>query len=173
MKYQETLKFSHPLIWLLMLPLILFFGYALVQQLILGQPVGSKPAPDHWLLIFALIPLLVTGLLALARLELIIDEAGIHYRFFPFHLRVKTLYWESIEKVALREYNALKEFGGWGIRINFSGNKAYNVMGDGGQGLEVVRKDGRKILFSVRNPQVIKQFLNALSSKGRGISLHN
>lgn len=173
MKYQESLKFSHPFLGLLMLPVILLFGYGIVQQLIFDQPFGNHPAPDHWLVISALIVTGIGWLLFAARLRFTLDEKGIYYRFFPFHWKTYTLLWSEIANAHVRKYSALSEFGGWGIRINFRGHRAYNVMNDHGQGLEIVKKNGKKILFSTHNPQAISRFLEELYGKGGLNSLQN
>lgn len=167
MKYRESLSFNHPILWVILLPLTAYMAYGTVQQLIFDQPFGSNPAPDFWLVVFMLIPLLLLMLLAFARLSYRIDDKGFHFRFFPFHLKEHQIPWAEVEELYVRKYKALKEFGGWGIRINFSGNKAYNVIGDKGMGLEILRKDKKKVLFSTRNPQQLRQFLDELSSKGK------
>lgn len=169
MKYRESLSFNHPMIWMIMLPIVGLFSYGAVRQLVFDKPFGNNPAPDHWLLVFTSIPLLILVLLASARLKFSINEEGIRYRFFPFHFRWHHMPWEEIESVYVRKYNAIPEYGGWGLRINLRGNKAYNVMGDRGMGMEVRRKNGKKILFSTRKPEQLRQFLDALSSKGKPV----
>lgn len=166
MKYQETLSFNHPVIWVLLVPLAVFMAYGTVQQLVLGQAFGSNPAPDFLLVIFMLIPLLLLLLFAGARLRYRIDDSGIQYRFFPFHRKAHKLGWNEIDEIYVRKYKAILEFGGWGLRTNFGNKQAYNVMGDKGMGLEVLLKDKKKILFSTRKPKQLRAFLDELSSKG-------
>lgn len=169
MQYRESLSFNHPMIWMIMLPITGLLGYGAVRQLVFDKPFGNNPAPDHWLLVFASLPLLILALLASACLKLKINEEGIRYRFFPFHFRWHHIRWEEIESVYVRRYKAIPEYGGWGMRINLQGNRAYNVMGDRGMGMEVRHRTGEKILFSTRRPQQLRQFLDELSSKGRPV----
>lgn len=173
MKYQENLRFSHPLLWLTMLPVLLLFGYGIFRQMVQGKPFGNHPAHDHWLIFFALLVVLVMLLIHTARLRFCIDEQGIHYRFFPFHFKTRHIGRDAVEKVHVKAYDALSEFGGWGIRINFRDTKTYNVMGDHGQAMEVIKTNGKRVLFSTYNPQALSRFLQELSAKGVAISLHN
>lgn len=167
MKYQESLSFSHPALWVVLLPLSAFMGYGAVRQIIYDQPFGTNPAPDLWLLVFAGIPVLLLALLLWARLRISIDEEAVSYRFPPFHFKWHHIPWQEIEAAYVRKYRPIYEFGGWGLRINLRGNRAYNVMGDKGTGLEILRKDGKKILFSTRKPRQLRSFLDELSSKGK------
>lgn len=167
MKYQESLSFSHPVLWVILLPLSAFRGYGAVRQIIYDQPFGTHPAPDHWLLVFTGIPVLLLALLLGARLRISIDEEAVSYRFPPFHFTWHQITWHEIEAAYVRKYRPIYEFGGWGLRINLRGNRAYNVMGDKGTGLEILRKDGKKILFSTRKPRQLRSFLDELSSKGK------
>jgi hypothetical protein len=166
MKHRENLSFSHPLVYLLILPVAALMAYGLVQQLILDRPFGDHPLSDTWLVLVALLTFLSLALVLLARLRYQLDERGLHYRFMPFHLKEHHIGWEEVKDIRLRKYDALAEFGGWGIRLNLSGNKAYNVMRDDGQGLEIEKKDGKKILFSSRKPQEARAFIERLVLKG-------
>lgn len=78
-----------------------------------------------------------------------IDEYGIHYKFFPFHLSFKTIEWNSISNAFVRAYDPIGEYGGWGLKggafWNSSKGKAINVSGDLGIQLEL--KDGKKLLI--------------------------
>jgi hypothetical protein len=167
MKYQESLSFSHPVLWVILLLLSAFLGYGAVHQIIYDQPFGNNPAPDHLLLVFVGIPALLLTLLLGARLRISIDEEAISYRFLPFHFKWHHIPWREIEAVYVRKYRPIYEFGGWGLRINLRGNRAYNVMVDKGMGMEILRKDGKKILFSTRKPRQLRSFLDELSSKGK------
>ena len=113
------------------------------------------------------ISLFVTILIFLFKLTTRIDENGIHYKFFPFHLRLKTISWSEIEKVYVRKYKAISEYGGWGLKGGFFWNKskgnAINVSGDIGIQLEL--KNGKKLLIGTNQEQQAKQVLFNYSTK--------
>ena len=90
------------------------------------------------------------------RLKLIINKAGIYYRYFPFHLKEYFIPWETVISAQGRKYNPIKEYGGWGIKGRKS-NRAYNISGSFGLQLEL--SDGRKLLFESRNPDEINKVL--------------
>jgi hypothetical protein len=89
-----------------------------------------------------------------------VDEEGIQYRFFPFHLRTKHLKWNEIASAVIREYRPLREYGGWGIRLTFGNGVAYNVKGN--IGLQLVLKNGKKILIGTSEQQRLHTLLEEL-----------
>ena len=72
-----------------------------------------------------------------------IDETGIHYRFFPFHKNTKTIIWSEIKSVRLRKYDAISEYGGWGIK-GFFGQKGIAVNVRGNIGIQLEFKHSRR-----------------------------
>lgn len=115
--------------------------------------------------LFSATVLAVTGFLLFlhaallaARLHLIVNEEGIKYRFFPFHLKPHKIYWFEVEEAQLNTFSALSEFGGWGIRYNFFfGTKAF--IAKSGTGLFLKIKDGRKRMFSISEPEQLDAWL--------------
>ena len=96
--------------------------------------------------------LLSTFCIFFFKLKTRIDEIGIHYRFMPFHFSTKTIQWKDIEKCYTRKYNAVLEYGGWGIKAGVLQNKmrgsAYNTKGN--IGLQIELKSGKKILIGTQ-----------------------
>jgi hypothetical protein len=54
----------------------------------------------------------------------------------------------------LKEYNAMKEFGGWGIQGK-KYNKAYTISGK--YGIQIVLKNGNKVLIGSQKPNSLAQ----------------
>ncbi len=67
--------------------------------------------------------LFATGIIFIFNLKTRIDEIGIHYQFFPFHFKMKTIFWKNIKHAKTRTYNALSEYGGWGLKGGWPFNK--------------------------------------------------
>lgn len=155
--FTEIQRFRQPWLWVLLAGLSLLFVWAIIQQIILGIPWGTNPASDTVLILFSFIPLGIVVLFVFARLETRIDRKGISYRFFPFHTRVRTIFWNDIAGASVRTYNPLTEFGGWGVRLGRNGEKAFNVSGRQGLGIEL--KSGKKILIGTRLPEEITRAL--------------
>ncbi len=91
-----------------------------------------------------------------------ISSEGVQVQFFPFHLKNKFFAWDEIVKAEVREYSPLLEYGGWGIRRGKSG-VAYNVKGN--MGLQLVLKNGKKILIGTQKAEELKQILAERENK--------
>jgi len=161
--FQETQKFRQLWIWILLLGMLALFLWGLIQQLVFGIPWGTKPAPDWGLLLSFLIPASLVVLFYASNLRTEIDESGIAYKFFPFHLKKHKIDWTSVEKAFVREYSPLGEFGGWGIRYGFDRGKAFNVSGK--IGLQLHLKNGKRVLIGTQKPEEIEKVLEQLKSK--------
>ena len=96
-----------------------------------------------------------------------IDEKGIHYQFFPFHFSMKLIPWNEISKAGIRTYFPISEFGGWGIKGGFFFNKgrgkAINVSGD--IGIQLVFKNGEKLLIGTQKKEEVNRVLETYKSK--------
>ncbi|MFD2566053.1 hypothetical protein [Pseudotenacibaculum haliotis] len=94
-----------------------------------------------------------------------IDEKGIHYRFFPFHRKFKTILWDEIATAHVRKYDAITEYGGWGFKGGFRRKKgrAINVSGDIGIQLEL--KNSKKILIGTQKETDAKKVIETYNYK--------
>lgn len=101
-----------------------------------------------------LVVLIITTALFVAllnvRLELRMDEHGVHYRFWPFVNRWVHLEWNELENIKVRKYRPLLEYGGWGYRISAKG-KAYTLGGK--TGVQMSMKSGKNLLIGVRDAE--------------------
>lgn len=143
--FREEQRFRQFWVWLIVLGLAAFIWYSAVRQILLKRPFGSRPAPDTLLIIFWLLfgiglPLLLFS----AKLITEVRQDGIYIRFFPLHLAFQKISFEELKTFEVRTYNALRDYGGWGIRYGPQG-KAYNVGGN--RGLQLEFQDGKKLLI--------------------------
>jgi hypothetical protein len=163
--FNETQKFRQWWIWLSILLPIGIVLYILFTELILQKPIGQYPMDEE--LLIALFILMMVGItfLFLLRLETSIDREGIAYRFSPFHFRPRQIVWGEIESAWVREYKPMKEYGGWGIRMSVRNGRAYHVRGN--KGLQLVLKNGRKILLGTQEPEEIERVLVQLKIPGQ------
>lgn len=109
---------------------------------------------------------LVIGLMLFLglRLKTKVDESGIYYRFFPFHLSTRFKSWEEIECAYVRKYSPLGEYGGWGIRFTFGNGLALNVSGN--MGLQIKYKNGKKLLIGTNKATELESLMQMLYEKG-------
>jgi hypothetical protein len=149
--YREVQYFRQVWLWAIVLGVAGLSIYALVEQLILDRPFGSKPAPDIGVLIIGIVFGLGLPLLFYrAKLTTEVVREGIHYRFFPFHLSTQKIPLGGVKTCEVITYSPLRDYGGWGIRYGSRG-KAYNVSGNRGVRLEL--SNGKRILFGSQKPE--------------------
>jgi hypothetical protein len=114
--------------------------------------------------------ILASGLIFLFKLTTIIDEKGIHYKFFPFHLKFKTVVWNDIENAYIRTYDAISEYGGWGVRGGAlwykAKGKAINISGN--IGIQLKLKDGKKLLIGTNKKEQAQDVLSTYKTQHYG-----
>lgn len=101
-----------------------------------------------------LLPVVLTvGLMLILRLFVRVFPNGLSIRFTPF--RERFISFEEIATAEARTYRPIREYGGWGIRYAGLKNRAYNVMGN--EGVQLVLKDGERILLGSQRAQELEQ----------------
>lgn len=160
-QFKEKQKFTQWWFWLLIIGITCLFLFGLYQQLILKIPFGDNPTSDSTLVLISLIPILIIILFLISKLETEINELGVSYKFYPFHLSKKTIPWESIDKAYIRKYNPITEYGGWGFRLGLFGKgRALNMSGN--MGLQLELKDGKKLLIGTQKFEELEQLLQKI-----------
>jgi len=101
------------------------------------------------------------------KLKTRIDETGIHFQFLPFHFSARTITWSELIAAKTRKYDAITEFGGWGLKGGLlwkqSTGTAYNVSGD--LGIQLVYKNGKKILIGTQKQNEVNAVLKTYEHK--------
>jgi len=142
--FKENQKFTQ--LWLIILLVI-----STIIPLVFILKDADKMSLTEILIIISVV-ILAPSLIFMFNLSTRIDEKGIHYKFFPFHLKHRVIEWHEIKQAYTRTYDPLGEYGGWGIKGGALWNKskgiAFNVKGDIGIQLELV--DGKKILIGTQ-----------------------
>lgn len=139
---------------------ITIFSWAVFAvQIVLGISVGNNPAPDYmvWLIMLSfgiVFPLVMFSL----RLQTRVADDELQYRYYPFHIRWRTIGFDEIKKVKFTEYSGLKEFGGWGIRRNRRG-RAYTVAGK--YGVWITLRDKSEILIGSKKAEELEKALTS------------
>ena len=162
--FSERQRFNQIWIWLLLGGINLLIIYGFIQQVMLGEPFGTKPTSDLGATLTMLFTLLMSASLFMMRLNTKVDHEGIRYRFVPFHFKEKMIRWEDVDKAYVRKYNPIREYGGWGVRWGSYGKgNAYNVSGN--MGLQLVLKSGKKVLFGTQRPEELDRAIEQLGVK--------
>jgi hypothetical protein len=160
-RFSETQKFRQWWLWFILAGIKGIMGFFIVTQVLIGRPFGSNVLDNVMLLISFLFMLILSLLFFIMKLETRITDTGIAVRFYPIQLKFRNYRWEDIEQMYVREYSPLGEYGGWGIRYSFTGKgKALNVSGR--MGLQLVFKDGKKLLIGTNKPEDLMQVLSVI-----------
>ncbi|HON19123.1 MAG TPA: hypothetical protein PK990_08140 [Salinivirgaceae bacterium] len=96
------------------------------------------------------------------KLETIITADFIYYRFFPYHKSFRKIHWNEIKSVKVRKYNAIREFGGWGINYGIR-KKAFMLSGK--MGIEIEMLNNKLILIGTKRPVEVEKILTQLLGK--------
>jgi len=99
------------------------------------------------------------------KLKTRIDEKGVYYQYLPFYFSCRFLPWNSISKCYVRNYDAIFEYGGWGLKFSFrkSKGKSFTVKGDVGLQLEL--RNGKKILIGTQKKDEIQRTIDTYQDK--------
>jgi hypothetical protein len=157
--FREVQRFR---VWFFWMPLLVVTGvvwWQFGEQVILGHPQGTRPIPDWTAWVLALV--FGLGFPAFALMVRLVTEVRpglLLVRLAPF--RFKRIPLREVDSAQAREYSAMREFGGWGIRYSRNG-KAYNAYGN--TGVQLVLADGSRILVGT---QRAAELLSALHSAG-------
>lgn len=99
----------------------------------------------------------LAAILSDIRLITQIRTDGIYVRFIPFEFSYSIFRWDSIQEIYIRKFDMLTT--GMGIRMTPMG-KAYIFSGD--TGIQIVFKNGSKILIGTQYPDEITEILHKL-----------
>lgn len=99
-------------------------------------------------------------LLYVSKLYVTIDHQAIYYRYPPFVNSEKKITKEDIDKIYVRKYKPIWEYGGYGYRFRFRSGRAMNVAGN--LGVQLIKKDGKRLLIGTQKPEGMKQAVRRL-----------
>ncbi len=166
--YREEQRFRQWWVWIIVLGVGALGWWLLVQQLILGQPLGDEPMPDWagwlvWAMSGVGLPLLFWNIRLLTKVTT--EQLIISFR----PLGRRTICLADIREASVRTYNPIKEYGGWGIKGWSTRNVAYNASGN--RGVQLVLGDGRKVMVGSQRPEELARALaSARDGLGRKVS---
>jgi hypothetical protein len=147
-------------IWVLMIvsstAAIIPLAYGVYWQVGKGQQWGDEPMSDNALIgltIFIVICMAVMFVcMAASKLELRIDEEGIHYRFVPYRFKWSLITPHEIESYELRDVRSFLGICQVGYHRNVLNNsRSMNVFGK--KHLALHLRNSRKILIGTTNPE--------------------
>ena len=144
-------------------PAMIFSGYALYQQTVNGIQVGDEPAPNAVLAIFIVVMMALLWTYLAMKLEVWIDQEGIHYRFWPLIFKERLISIYEIQRYEIRQYRPIIDYGGWGMKKSFKWGRAYNISGN--IGLQLYLNNNKKVLFGTQRQQAILHAMDTVMAE--------
>jgi len=160
--FREEQKFATWLCWLVYLSM----GLAvLISVFALKKELSGQSSQETWEILLAVIvgigvPIAVAVLFLLLKLETEVRSDGLYVRYLPFHIHFKRFDPEDFSECYARQYRPITEYGGWGIRYSLRKGKAYNTSGN--KGVQLVFKDGKKLLIGSQKAEELEQAIRSI-----------
>ena len=160
--FHEVQRFRQTWIMLVVFVVAGLQWTAAVEQLLLGSTFGQNPMSDStaflfWIIFGIGLPILFFN----SRLITEVHEDGVYFRFNPFHWSFRRIAFVDFAHCELRTYRAIREYGGWGLRMRFKG-KAF--IASGNRGVQFELKNGKRLLIG---SQRAEEFWQAIPPKVR------
>ena len=160
--YREQQKFGLWLRWLVYLSM----GVAVVISVFaLKKGYAGEASQETLEIVLAVIvgigvPVAITALFLLLKLETEVRPDGLYVRFFPFHIHFKRFGREELSEYYARQYKPIREYGGWGIRYSLRNGKAYNVSGN--KGVQLVFTNGKRLLIGSQKADELETAIRSI-----------
>jgi hypothetical protein len=152
----EKQQFTQKIFKIVLLLISGIFLFAFIQQVVFNHPFGRRPMSDKGIIAAVLFLAIFNLLFYSMKLVTTIDEEAISVRFYPFHFFSKRFEWSQLSDVIIRQYNPMKEYGGWGLR-GFGNKSAMTVSGT--WLIEVVFVNNQSLLIGTCKPSEAEKAL--------------
>ncbi|MBK5210456.1 MAG: hypothetical protein JJE44_13285 [Flavobacteriaceae bacterium] len=73
--------------------------------------------------------------------------------------------WEAISKCYVRNYNAIFEYGDWGLKFSFRKSRGKSFTVKGNIGLQIALLNGNKILIGTQKKEEIQRTIETYQHK--------
>lgn len=166
--FNEEQRFWQWWLWLIMivalLATIIPTAYSVQQEWVQGLPFKEQPASVTETVIVGLISVVVMlgifSLLFTFRLKTKITNEGILLQFPPLYRKWRHITPDAIDRYEIRKYRAKWEYGGHGPRRRRNAGNAFTVSGN--IGLQLILKDGKKILIGTQRKLAIESAMKKM-----------
>ncbi len=147
-EFKEVQKIRQWWIWLILFGVASIWVWGIVQQIILGKPLGTNPVSNAGLIVTSVIPIILIALFYTIALKTEVSSRGIKIQFYPL---MSTFYsWDQIRDAEIITYR----FVGYGIRYSSKYGAIYNAHGN--VGLQVHKTYGENLLIGTQRPEELK-----------------
>jgi hypothetical protein len=150
--YSEKSKLHKPWMFLMTLPVIILFSVLAVTQFRDGELVNA-----YLSVFFLVFTVAILIFIATHRMTLWLDSEGVHFKYFPYQIKERTITWKEIEDIDTVEYDPIHDFGGWGYKRSKVYGQGYTT--EGVLGLRIKLKDGTRLFLTISDQQKVAKSL--------------
>ena len=154
--FEERQTFLGSWMWYLVLSVTTI---SVVGTIIMGVLSGEQEGYVG-AIIATIVTIFVLLILGTSKLVVTIDHHAIYYQYTPFINKEKVITKEDTEEVYVRKYSPISEYGGYGFRFSFRSGRALNISGN--MGLQLVMKNGKKLLIGTKKPELLETAVTKL-----------
>ena len=152
--FKESQKIDLSWKWIFFIGLYILMLWALIEQFSNEIDITAVSS-----IIFSLCLIIFFNIvIVIMKLDTEIDEAKISYRYKPFHVKPRIIYWEDVSEYYTRDYKPMKEYGGHGLQRKLKYGRAFTVSGK--KGLQLILKSGKKILIGTHKPKELERVID-------------
>ncbi|WP_187261704.1 DUF6141 family protein [Pontibacter beigongshangensis] len=149
--FQEKQHFTQVWLWVVLLGVASIFWVGFFYQLLSGHNFGRNPVVGvEAALLLVLVGVGLPFFFYKMRLVTEVYPGYIRLRFFPFHLKAVEIPLHLVRDYERVTYNAIRDYGGWGIRWGLRG-KAYNMSGS--RGVQLYFYNRKPLLIGSQKPE--------------------
>lgn len=153
--FKETQKINQWWVWVLLLVVAAIPIWRFFQQVDSGQTIGEVLLSSGFLTMIT-VPGLVILLFLVLKLTTEVTAEGIKIKYFP--LWGTRIAWDKVQSAEIIQYG----FVGYGIRLSFKHGVVYNAKGN--IGLQIVEKNGNKVLIGTQRPDELRTVVQEFTS---------
>ena len=152
--------------WILLAVLVIPILGGIIPIVFVKNSIATIDEESFWGLTITFIVIILVFLLILSiRLHTKISEQGIYYQYFPIHFSQKFIPWKELKGCTVIKYNSFTKFGGYGFRRSLFKNNGIAMNVGGKFGVQLILKNGKRILIGTQKEQEAIAVLETYQSK--------
>ena len=126
--------------------------------LIMAREYQRNPNSENFYLLLLMIsfPVVIYLLFLNNKAKTRIDSLGIHYQYWPFIARWRTINWSDIQRVSIKNIYPLTDFGGWGYKF---GRKKKGIILSGDKAIYIHLKNEKVFAITTSQPEQARSAL--------------
>ena len=152
--------------WVIILPEALILALVVIQSVYQALQTHKSIASTDLLVplvIVCVVTILPVVFVLAAKLVTTVSDDGMSIRWIPLQLHPVKIDLDNAVSVTAMTYNALRDFGGWGIRYGLHG-MIYNMQGN--KAICITYQQGKKLMIGTQRPDELLAAVKMICKPG-------